>query len=429
MPSSAIRNAASQKYRSFSPKRQAPLALWLSGGLLSLAAFSSSWTAATIGGFNIVDYALAAAIVLALLAWVLKERTIIISFWMLMPTLGAILIAAADVFLNRGLSLQTIEIARLFISTTLIAIFARSEAEVGGLARTIRVVKWWAAGIVVNGLVAVLVSLGVVTTAGVLNQPTGDRLSGLSSHPNSIAFSISICLPVLVYLISQGSATRRQRFLWLIGLGVSIVGLLLANSRAGLIVGLVALALAALIALSQGKLRRLTLPLVILLGVVVWLFVIPALLGTRLGAGAGDLSNVGRVVFNEEALNEFLNSPVWGAGFDAQAGVSVPLQVLSAGGLLFAIAYYGFILAPVTRLLANRKSLLARYSIVVVIAILGFSLLNPVFSERATFWVPLMFAAGLTVPKPSDNSNDQDPWKASSQSQAAALPQLLSSAS
>lgn len=401
MPSKTMRKPAT--------RNQTPLALWLSGGLLSVAAFSSSWTAATVGGFNIVDYALAAAIVVALLAWALKDRTIIISFWMLLPTIGAFVIAAADVLINRGISVQTIDIARLFLSTTLIAIFARSEAEVGGLARTLRVVKWWAAGIVVNGLVAVLVSQGLLTTADVLNQPTGDRLSGLSSHPNSIAFSLSIVMPVLVYLVTQGSATSRQRFFWLVGLTISVSALLLANSRAGLIVGLGVLALAMLIALRQGKLRNVAVPLTVLLGVGVWLWILPALLGTRLAAGAGDLSNVGRVRFNAGALDDFFRSPLWGAGFDAQAGVSVPLQVLSAGGLLFAVAYYGFILTPAARLWRERKNLIAQYGVVVVIAILGFSLLNPVFSERAAFWVPLMFAAGLIAQKRRDKAVDQEP--------------------
>jgi hypothetical protein len=33
----------------------------------------------------------------------------------------------------------------------------------------------------------------------------------------------------------------------------------------------------------------------------------------------------------------------------------------------------------------------------VVTAILGYSLLNPVFSERAAFWIPLLIAAAMTL--------------------------------
>lgn len=358
-----------------------------------------------VGGFNLVDYFLALSIVAAVASWSFHRRHIYIDGWMMLPALTAILVAANATLVQGAASPGWQDMARVLLSTSALAILLTSLVVGRSRAVLRKVLAWWGCGIAVNSLASVLASLRLIDLSSALGQPTGDRLSGLSSHPNSIAFSISLALPVFVHLL--GTARRWVgASWWLACLGVGIWGLMLADSRAGLLVGLLAFALAATFWLLTSRVRLLALP-VFIVGALALSALLPgALAETRLAQGSEE-SDLGRAVFNGDSMTVFLSNPVFGGGFASQAGVAVPLMVLSAGGLVFAVGYYLFVFRPLPVLLTNWSDGFARTGALVLLVFLAYGMLNPVVVERVTFWAPLLAALWVLTPE----TTQRNPWR------------------
>ncbi|WP_442574761.1 O-antigen ligase family protein [Microbacterium sp. F51-2R] len=362
---------------------------------LALAAVSSSWTGANFGTLNVTDVFLAIAAVFSMLGWLSGRRTMMVQSWMLAPLLGVVIITAVDVIVrSEPVSGGATMLPRLLFSTTLLAILIWSESNrlQGHVWYALR---WWAAGVAINASAAALIDGGFLVVDGWIDQPAGDwRASGLAFHPNSLALALTIALPIMVMLLTR-SATWAGRVGWIAAIAVTVNALFLADSRAGLIVAFPGLALSILIALRRGRARVFVAPFVIVAGVLAYLYVLPALAGTRLTAESGALSDVGRVQYNATALQIFAEQPLVGGGFDAEIGVAVPLQVLTIGGIVFALCYYTFLLVPGVAIWRNRRDSAAPYGIVYILALLGFGLLNPGLAERVSFWPLLVLAGGF----------------------------------
>jgi hypothetical protein len=372
---------------------------------LCLSAFAASWTAVSVGGYNIVDYLLAASLVVMVAARVMGRGKIFIDGWMLAPLLASLVVSAWDVLAGTGTSGQAQDILRVLLSTTLIAVLLTSFATMNDQRPLLITLRWWAVGITVNSLAAILVAAGVVSFEGILLQPTGERLSGLSSHPNSIAFSITLALPVCIYLMT--TATRFVLVLWwAVNIGILLWALILADSRSGLLISIPTMAIAAMIALQGSHLRVLTVPILIIGAIFAAAFIPVAIEESRLVQGSAQ-SDAGRTEINNTALDLFGANPIFGAGFDQQIGVAVPLMVLSAGGLVLAVAYYYFVVRPLSVLWPARSDRLAQTGILLILVFLGFGLLNPVFAERATFWPILIAALSVAV---RDGRASGNPW-------------------
>lgn len=367
----------------------------MTNALVYMAAFSSSWTAAAFGGFNVVDYLLAAAVASMVASWICRARAIYVSPWMFLP-FGAAAVASAyaAIFAGDAVSPMT-DLIRILISTAVVAVLLSSVAQASGRPALRRAIGFWAAGVAVSSLASGAVALRLVSFTGILEQPTGLRLSGLSSHPNSIAFSITMAIPVIIYLAT--SARSKIAVLWWLGVLASCVwGLVLADSRSGLLVTIPAVAVAIVLAIVHSRVRILSGPILVAAGILAYTFIPDAVSETRLVQGSAQ-SDAGRIVFNDNALTTFLASPIFGGGFGAQAGVAVPLMVLSAGGIVLFIGYYAFVLRPVPDLWRARGDRMAQTGLLSVLVFLGFGLLNPVFAERATFWPALVALFWIAV--------------------------------
>ncbi|WP_295787532.1 O-antigen ligase [uncultured Microbacterium sp.] len=367
----------------------------MTNALVYMAAFSSSWTAAAFGGFNVVDYLLAAAVVSMVVSRISGRREIRVRAWTLLPFIAAVIISGYDAILVGDAVSPVTDLVRILISTAVVATLLGSVASTSGRTALRRALGWWAAGIGVSSLASGTVSLGLVSFAGILIQPTGLRLSGLSSHPNSIAFSITMALPVVIYFMT--TARSFLRAVWWIGvLAACLWGLILADSRSGLLVTIPAVAIALTLAMLHSRLRLLSIPILVVAGILAYTFIPDAVAETRLVQGSAQ-SDAGRVIYNDDALRTFFDSPVLGGGFDAQAGVAVLLMVLSAGGIVLLLGYYLFVFWPIPTLWRARRDRLAQTGLLSVFVFLGFGLLNPVFVERATFWPVLVAFMGLAA--------------------------------
>lgn len=353
------------------------------------AAFSSSWTGATFGGFNVVDYALSATLVVFIAVAFFQRRHIHVRAWMVFPLAAAALVSAWNTIVG-GADFDFVMMLRILLTMVSVAVIVFSLNSWAGSDYLFRLLKAWVAGVALNALAALAVSYGVVSLAGILTQATGERLSGLASHPNSLAFSVCLAIAPCLFLFS----TQRVKIVWAACLVLILWGGLLSESRAALLVGLPALALAVVVALARSQLRSFAWPALIL-GVVAAWFAVPLILAdSRLAGGAGALSDAGRSTLNDSALRVFLQSPLTGAGFANQGGVAVPLTVLTAGGILFALGYYAFVLWPVPTLWVHRQSEIAPYGLITLAVLIGFGIFNPVFMERATYW-PILIALAL----------------------------------
>lgn len=341
-----------------------------------------------------MDYLLLAAAVALVVSWVCRRRRVFISTWMLAPVFASVVVTAFSAVIAGDSSSPATDLVRVMMSTTVVAVLLTSVADTSGRPALRQVLGWWAAGVAVSSLASGGVSLGVLNFSGLLVQPTGLRLSGLSSHPNSIAFSVTMALPVVLYLASSAKS-RLLALCWVAAFGVSIWGLVLADSRSGLLVAIPSVAVALVLSLVQSRLRLLAAPILVVAGVLAAAVVPDAVSETRLIQGSAQ-SDAGRVVYNDDALRTFAESPIFGGGFAAQSGVAVPLMVLSAGGFVLAIGYYLFVMYPLPAMWRSRRDRMAQTGILSVMVFLAFGLLNPVFAERATFWPALVAFTWVT---------------------------------
>lgn len=92
------------------------------------------------------------------------------------------------------------------------------------------------------------------------------------------------------------------------------------------------------------------------------------------------------------------------------AGTSVPLQLLSGGGLVLFIAYYiyfGIIFAATIR---GPRGIASLLGVVAALSLLTIQLLNNGFAMRSAFWIPLLFLVFAVVERRSNVSD----WRVSS---------------
>jgi hypothetical protein len=372
------------------------------------AAFTASWSAVSISGFNVVDWLLAAALFFALCARVAQRRTIQVSFWMVAAPLAAFIVETAAVLSQRADDFNRVMVLRVFLATTVIAILVQVFATSNRREMLIRLLGWWGAGIALSAAFAVLVANGMLSLEGVLTQATGYRLSGLAAHPNGLAFSLCIAFPVLIYLVRYAKRFAFRLF-WLGALAVSLWALFLSDSRSGLLVGLVSMGVSIVANIGSTRGRLLLIPLLVLAGALA-ATVLPGLLaGTRLVTGA-PMSDAARTLYNSQAIDQFLVSPIVGGGFSALGGVAVPLQVISTGGIIFVLGYYAFLLHPLLPLWRGRTRLISVTGLLVILTLLAFGVFNPIILERAAFWPALiaLFYVRSTARTPAEKA----PWAA-----------------
>jgi hypothetical protein len=240
----------------------------------------------------------------------------------------------------------------------------------------------------------------------------GGRAPGLTLHPNFLAMTCVLSLPVMLYQLI--GTTLRTRLLALAFIVALLLGLYASGSRAGAAVG-PATGLLAVIMMPR---YRKYLPSIILLtgGVAAALFVLKPSLGhsllqaVRLGGDTGSAqgSDAARQIIFTQGVNDFQHSPIDGVGLQvAEEAHNVYLQALAAGGVILLAGYLIFILSGLVTVVRNFKVEPLAYPLFV--SALGgaiFAIVQAALTDRLAY-VPLALIA--TLPKGKAREPDEFP--------------------
>lgn len=382
-----------------------------------LSAFTSSWTGFRVSGLNLTDFFLVGALVIAVASELLGRVSLRLSWqFSVLPVVGVLLMARDALVLDR-LPFQTLTaaqytsgdslgetvggsatfLARLLLSWTLVAIAASAFRD-----RPHRLV-WlsgaWVAGAVVSAAWAVVQSTSPAPDLPFLyHVESATRALGLSNHPNSLAETISATMPLLIFVAAGGSSRIGIRLLGTLGAAVGLWALFLSGSRAGLLMGFLALIGSLLIRLRWSGKAVWGLPIV-LLGTGAGIVFLPHIWSTtRFSSGGGQLSDIARLQALKEGFGLFLAHPVLGGGLSTWLGEMVPLILLSGGGLALFFVFYaslGTVLLRVWR--ARSRELLAHLAWSGAVVLL-FGLLNNGIVERYLYW-PFILGFFLVLAK------------------------------
>lgn len=368
------------------------------------AVLTSQWTGVKVFGLNLCDLLIVAAFAVVLLEVGLGVRRLILRWWMPLPAVGAFLIyaigeisgglqdstAATNTYVSGATALGDegggwLFVARIVMATLLIAVIVTSEGDSFGRDRVLSIVRLWTLGAAISATTAVTDFFGLTNvTSFTFHQVSGERALGLAFQPNSLAQTIALALPFMVWF----SLTRgKSRLLWLAALVLSITALIMSNSRGGILTGITAVALTLVVLLGRGPRGRMFMLLIAIpLGIAAYFLVEWLLANTRLGGGGGaEISDAGRWALIDQGMTAFLSNPVFGAGLGGGAGVMVPLLVASSGGVFFLATYYLFTLPTLRRAIRTRGDLLVSVCAVSIIALLVAGLFNNSVNERYDF--------------------------------------------
>lgn len=392
--------------------------------LILAGALTSTWTGVKLAGVNVSDVILSLAVLLRIFSGVNRrtdgtKSNALRRFvpWMIYPILIGLVVLGAQTLIF-GLSLQNVSsesdgyqadsltlgyggpllfLLRIFLATSLVAVAIVSEGIKFGRESVYRIFKYLAFGNIVSCAVAILDSFGITHFRDNLLNILGDRAVGLAFHPNSLAQSIVVLLSLSIWWFIS-TTSKISRVCLSVAICIQLYALFLSDSRGGIIVGSLCLVIS-LVFLGRGFWSRSFLVPACLLGVAVILsFGGNIFAGTRLvGTGTSDdLSLQQRTVLLEKGFEQFVDNPILGAGLGNGLGVMVPLLVLSSGGLIFLISYYGFILYPVKSLWIARSEPIIIACLLSIFGLLMIGFFNNSIAERFNFW-PLIGGFVLSV--------------------------------
>ena len=242
-----------------------------------------------------------------------------------------------------------------------------------------RAIYAWILGILVNILVQIMQYLGVAKTGLIANPEfnlSSSRFPGLASHPNALA--ISVCLSVPLVFLNYVSLPKFSRALMLMVMFTSIY---ITESRAGLIVLTLSILNIVLIEKKSGSLAKgRFLPLIysLILGICIGIFNL-LISSTRLSSGnmSAKASNFERYQLLKYGWNVFLEYPITGAGASLiKVSHNIYLQVLSSIGIIGLLLFLYFFFTLISS--KNQKPYLEKLP---VILFLIFGLLNNSLSD------------------------------------------------
>ncbi|MCW3017145.1 MAG: hypothetical protein JWO02_4237, partial [Solirubrobacterales bacterium] len=204
----------------------------------------------------------------------------------------------------------------------------------------------------VNGFVA------VADYSGFQIGPTplsGTRASGLTIHPNYLALTATIAIPLAMLWLAR--ADVRWRLAGMFAVPTLVVSVYASGSRAGAVTAVMAVALTAV---ALPRLRRslaVVLPVLGMLGVVVLVFTSTGdhILSQVRISGGGDTagSDYQRSYVASVAIEQIKARPLQGVGFSVIADAhDIYLELLAAGGAIVLASFFlfcGGLVAATTR--------------------------------------------------------------------------------
>jgi hypothetical protein len=329
-------------------------------GALLVATFTVPWNGVHFAGQRPGDVFIFVALMLFIASGVHRALPVLPAWTV---QLGAVIVVVAVLhemvptdahYLSQrviiaGDGARTIEIeSSLFVAVKfLVGVVGLPAAFCFAVQRRPEILRWLAiafvAGVSVSSLVAFsdgrgLTSIGKSVT-GVFNGRT--REAGLTNHPNFLAASCIIALPLAMWLIVSGG--RRTRIFGVITTFSIVLGTFASGSRGG--AACLVLAIVATIALDSRFHHQI--PTIVFfagLATFVAFLVFPSfghvvLNATRLTGGSSARgSDEARSIVATQGLQDFHHSPIDGVGFQVAAeATNVYVQELAAGGLLLFV--------------------------------------------------------------------------------------------
>lgn len=327
-----------------------------------------TWNGLRLGGGALGNGLLVLAFVTATLYAMQSRQSIRIPGWMLVAAGGMVVAAMLNIFfppdtiwINKTLrsfltEFQTPAVGLLLPRSDLLALakFLICLLLVPGLlimvARSTNRVRLlldlFALSCVVNATVAVLTHAGLPLQLFTPELPIPyGRESGLTVHPNYLALTCTIGIPLTLLWVTRGG---RWRMVGLVATGLLLAGAIFSGSRAG---GITApLALVATVAAIPYLRRALGFVLP-----VVGIAMVSLLVFTNAGNDVleelrfkGDTttsdSDNARENLARLALDQFSARPVQGVGFQVIGDAhSVYLQLLACGGLLTLLSFFVYL--------------------------------------------------------------------------------------
>jgi hypothetical protein len=257
-------------------------------------------------------------------------------------------------------------------------------------------------GTAVSGAIAFSDGLGITSLGDQFtrNHYQLAREGGLSNHPNFLAASCILALPIALWMAAE--ANRRMRWLGILGaIGVT-VGDYATGSRGGAVCIVLGAAVAFALIPYYRK-RFLNVALVVGFTAAAAFAFVPGvgkeiLKATRLGGGTTDTSgsNFVRAIVGAQGVRDFKHSPIFGIGLQvADQAQNVYLQQLASGGLLLFGAMVIYALGNLRLAIALMRYYdIAAALVATAIASAVFNYLEADLTDRF-FYVPVAFAAML----------------------------------
>jgi hypothetical protein len=202
-------------------------------------------------------------------------------------------------------------------------------------------VRMWLIGTTISAAIGLtdllgFTALGIVTNGG---QNGNNRVAGLTIHPNHLAASVAMAIP-LVLALPRGTA--RARWISDAVLGVLIAGAFASGSRTGQAGVLLALTTSVMLQPALRAKRRAALPLIGLIAAFFLArpeFLLRLLERTRFAAGAAGQSNTERAMLRAQGIEDFLHRPLIGIGYEHLNGAhEVHIQIAAATGAIGIVA-------------------------------------------------------------------------------------------
>lgn len=274
----------------------------------------------------------------------------------------------------------------------------------------------FAAGASISAAVGMSDLLGVTHLSQTLTHlpAVGGRAPGLTLHPNFLAMTCVLALPVMLWqLVSDNLRTRVIALAFVVAL---VLGLYASASRIGFGVG----PGAALLSFAVMPRYRRYLPSlgVAIAGAAAVLFVLDPGIGSsllkafRLGGDSGSAqgSDQQRAIIFTQGVNDFKHSPIDGVGLQvAEEAHNVYLQALAAGGVILLAGYLFFILSGLyTVVRAMKFEPLAYPLFVSTVGGAIFATVQAALTDRIAY-VPLALIA--TLPRVTAHAADDSPEK------------------
>lgn len=272
-------------------------------------------------------------------------------------------------------------------------------------------IGWWRPDEKVVVRLATAYLLGSTLSAAVgITQYHGERIQGLTTHPNFFAMCSTLAIAIVPFLETR--IERGWRLVILATVPINLLGIWWSGSRTALLGMIFVAMLYPLLKRSVMAALSLAMAGVAAMYVVVRFASVSGdqtnALGRLLGGGTASVSDNVRIAHQEQAWHNFVSSPVIGRGFEPRTqglgfdAHNIYLQVASATGVLGLTAFLLILF-----FLAKQATVRTRHLGLLALPVLVYMFVGPVIPMLWDRWIWSMAALALLVHQ-YVHANDED---------------------